>query len=139
MLGVFLQHNPLIGTIPQWDNWIWPYSISITSITKDVNVPCELEGNLPQFNDNNINCPLLQYLIVSYCKLNGTIEKFPKTLCFQQTKNDSIFSLVTSFTYTYLDFASNNFIGTVPFDTLTTPSFVFLFVSWFLFFLYVTS
>lgn len=114
MITVELQNNKLNGTIPNWDKWVWPMFIKLAG----QGVKCSLSGDLPKFNKHS--CPLLIDFIIGGCQLNGEIKYFPNTLCIPDPKLVYWWENVTA--AARLDYSNNNFSGTLPFDTLTTPS-----------------
>ena len=111
---VDLRGNKMNGTIPAWDDWIWPMSIQLAYNESYVSIAiwCELTGNIPKFNKNS--CPTMNLFIASGCQLNGSIESFPNTVCMP----DNIAKRV-DITGAELDFSHNNFRGTLPLHTLT--------------------
>ena len=125
MSYVSLENIQLDGTIPQWDNWIWPFDIRLVSLTINTYaaISCKLSGSIPKFNKNV--CALLNAFILSNCQINGTIDSFPPAICIPE--NPEIwYDLFNWTTSSQIDFHNNQLTGNVPFDSLTSQGFVSL-------------
>ena len=127
MTVVLLADISLEGTIPEWNNWVWPFDIQITSSTIEtpiyVRTSCWLAGSIPKFNETV--CPLLNTFILGNCQINGTIDSFPPALC---TPN-IVQNWYDSFNWTTsgeIDLHNNRLTGSVPFDSWTTQRFISL-------------
>ena len=82
MVGIYLQNNHLIGTIPKWDNWIFPGYINLNFNYKKqtINIIPQNEPAIPSLS--TIACPLLIMFEIENWNLNGTIDSLPSnTLC----------------------------------------------------------
>ena len=127
MVGMYLQYNHLIGTIPKWDNWIYPLYINLNFNYKkqSINIIPQNEPAIPSLS--TIACPTLIMFGIENWNLNGTIDSLPSnTLCIpwpEKLYNDTRKHLQS---YTVLKLSNNNLQGSVPFHTLTTPGMYYI-------------
>lgn len=139
MNDLLLEDNYFIGTIPNWDNWVWPcrvdlgrnlakhrnYSVDYCQHCHDSNKKFEhnmtnvINGSaIPEFNMNA--CPTMINFQVSSWNLNGTIGRLPSnTLCIPYAQQ--LWNIFNVGSQNMIDLSDNHLVGTVPFHYLTTP------------------